>query len=169
MSYHKKAEEIAFNRKYSRFKIQIFFNKRMSITHYGQERYDCTVAQIRFGHIKQVVLDRARGLQDCIDRIAVCENLYGPYQVALIYDRRKDTRMPDGSLQKGKEIQKYIMGKLVEWEEIVLTGKEKKILTNVIHKNGVWTLVPVEDVLNDHVDFKQDIENALTKRSIQKP
>lgn len=165
MSFKKKADEIAFNRKYSRFKLQIFFTKRGAITHYGQERYGCTVAQIRFGHIKQVVLDRERGLQDCIDRIELCVKLYGPYQAALIYDRRKDTRMPDGTVQVGKEIRKYVNGELVEYDEIVLTMKERRIITTVIHDDVKgWSLKPIEDISpQENIDFKTEVAKALNK------
>lgn len=165
MPNRKKADEIAFNRLYSRFKLQIYFTRRTAITHYGQERYGCTVAQIKFGHKKQVVLDREKGLQDCIDRIALCEKLYGPYQVALIFDRRNDLRRPDGTIEIGKEIRKYENGELVEWEEIILTPGEKKINTNVVITNGVWSLKPIEEISPpENIDFKKEVSKALNNK-----
>ncbi len=161
MSNFKKADEIAFNRKYSRFKLHMFFTRRMNITHYGQERYHCTVMQIRFGYVKQVILDREKGLQDCIDRIAILEKLYGQYQTALIFDRRRDTRLTNGQLEIGKEIRKYIMGQLVEFEDFVLPDNEKKIVTAVIHKNNQWTLKPLADPLAENIDFKTQVTNAI--------
>jgi len=162
MAHKQKADEIAFNRLYSRFKLKIFFNERKAITHYGQERYGCTVAQIRFGYINQVILDRERGLNDCIERITLCEKLYGPYQTALIYDRRKDMRLPDGTRQIGKEIRKYVMGNLVEWDEVVLCPTEKRIITTVIRENGSWRLKPIINPLPpDYIDFKKEVKKAL--------
>ncbi len=160
MSNRKKQEEIAFNRIYSRFKLQIFFTRRMAITHYGQERYHCTVAQINYKHVQQVILNRQRGLEDCIARLQLCTELYGPYQTALIYDRRRDTRMPDGKLQIGKEIRKYVGGQLVEWDEIVLPEYEKNIVCDVVHKNDKWVLRPI-NLPPSPIDFKTEITNAL--------
>ncbi len=169
MSKQKKQEEFAFNRMYSRFKLQLFFNQRQPITHYGQERYHCTVAQIDFGHINQVTLERQKGFDDCIARIELCTRLYGPYQTALIYDRRKDTRLPDGTLEIGKEIRKYVCGNLVEWEDIILSDNEKVIVTNVIHstKNGkkIWTLKPIDIIPLSNIDFKTEINNALNNQN----
>jgi hypothetical protein len=167
MSNSKKEEELAFNRKYSRFKLQVYFNKRMGITHFGQERYHCTVAQIRFGHVKEVILNREKGLQDCIERLQLCENLYGPYQTALIYDRRKKTVLPDGKVIKDRIIRKYLKGQLVEWEEDPFAdGSEKLIITTVKHttKDNIkfFHLEPVTPILPT-IDFKTEIANALNK------
>lgn len=169
MSNYKKAEEIAFNRKYSRFKLHMFFTRRMNITHYGQERYHCTVMQIRFGYVKQVILDREKGLQDCINRIAILEKLYGQYQTALIFDRRRDTRLPNGQLELGREIRKYIMGQLVEYENFVLPENEKKIVTTVIHKNTQWTLKPLSDPGAEKIDFKTEVANAFNNERNKPP
>ena len=166
MTNRKQDEEIAFNKRYSRFKLQMFFPRRAPITHWGQERYGCTVAQIKYGHIKQLVLNREKGLQDCLDRIALCEKLYGSYQTALVYDRRRDTRLPDGTLQTGKEILKYTTGGiLVESDtNIFANTKEKRILVNVVNRsNGNISLVPVEDLSVDAIDFKHEVANSLAQ------
>ena len=158
----KKQEEIAFNRRYSRFKVQIFFKTRSPITHYGQERFHCTVAQIRFGHIKQVVFERDRGLKDCIDRISLCERLYGKYQTALVYDRRRDTKMRDGTVQMGSEIRKYVCGVLTESEDVIFTENDKRIVTDVVIKEGIFSLVPQDNNVKN-IDFKKEVTNNLNK------
>ncbi len=168
MSNAKKEEEWAFNRKYSRFKLQVYFNKRMGITHYGQERYHCTVAQIRFGYVKQVVLNRERGLQDCIERLALCVQLYGPYQTALIYDRRRKTYSTDGKVLSDHITRKYLAGRLVEWEETPFASEaEKEIVTVAKHyeKDGykVFDLVPITPVVTPNIDFKKEVQNAINK------
>jgi hypothetical protein len=165
----KKAEEIAFNRRYSRFKVQIYFKNRQPITHYGQERYGCTVAQIRFKHVTRIVLDREKGLQDCEDRILLCDKIYNGYTVALIYDRKKETRLPDGTLQTGREIRKYIAGQLAESEEIIFPKNELRITVDVVHKNNngveTWDLVPTESTRAiENINFKTEVENALNKK-----
>lgn len=168
MPYAKKADENRFNEKYSRFKLHIIYKNRRPITHYGQERYGSSYLQLLHGHIKQIILDREKGFKDCIERIAICQKLYNDYQVALIYDRRKDIRLPDGSLQKGKEVCKYIGGKLVEWEEVILTESEKRILCDV-HvkfdgKNRVLSITPVEVIPPaETIDFKTEVGNAINK------
>lgn len=156
----KNEEEWAFNRRYSRFKVHIFFGGRRSpVTHHGNER-NCTVAQIRFGHVTKVVLNREQGLKDCIDRIALCEKLYGPYQTAIIYDNRKTTTLEDGTVQKGREVMKYVCGQLVESEDPVLRESEKKVYAEVKHciKNGIkgFELQPIEPI-----DFKKEVSKAF--------
>jgi len=162
MSFSKKAEELAFNKRYSRFKVQIYFPRRMAITHYGQERYGCTVAQINWKHVKQVTLDRERGLQDCLDRIALCEKRHGPYQVALIFDRNKILTKPDGTRERGREIMKYAIGVLVESDPVIFsTPKEKRVLCTVKHTGTGWDLIPVEDPVLPSIDFKKEIAASL--------
>lgn len=167
MSQRKRNEEFAFNRKYSRFKVQIYFKNRDSITHYGQERYGCTVAQIKFSRVNRVVLDRVKGLQDCVDRITLCEQLYGAYTTALIYDLRKKTKMDDGSSQDGLVVMKFVDGKLVEQlDSDILLQHECRIITDVVHREGVFTLVPAQSYeAIGSIDFKKELQNALNKKN----
>lgn len=167
MTNEKKLEEIAFNKRYSRFKVQIYFKNRPAITHYGQERYGCSVAQIKFKHVTKFALDKAKGLQDCEDRILLCSKLYNGYTTATIYDRLKKTVLPDGSIQKGREVRKYVAGELVEAEENIFNGPTV-IFCDVLHKNingaSSWELIPTESTktLAD-INFKTEVQNALTK------
>ena len=151
MSTAKKAEELAFNRRYSRFKLQIFFARRSAITHYGQERYGCTVAQIKFKRVTTFWLDREKGLQDCLDRIALCDRLYNGYQTALIYDRLKILTKADGTRERGREVMKFVMGNLVESDEsFFATDAEKRIRYQVVYgDNNIWNIKPVEAIAKE--------------------
>lgn len=157
----KKQEELAFNKRFSRFKLQIFFKRRPAITHYGNERIKCSIDQIKFGHVKTVRLNREQGLQDCINRIAICQNLYGAYQTAVIYDRKKSLTLPDGTVQQGREVIKYVCGQLVESEDVFISESEKNVYTEVVYstKNGtkVFDLRPIDQP----IDFKREVEKAL--------
>jgi hypothetical protein len=157
----KKQQELAFNKQYSRFKLQIFYKRRSTITHYGNERVNCTFDQIRFGHIKKLMLNRELGLQDCIARIAICEKLYGKYTTAIIYDRRKKTVLEDGTEQKGREIIKYISGQLVESENPFCSESEKKIYTEVVHFSEKGESVFRLEPCDPPVDFKKEVAKAL--------
>ena len=147
MSPAQKAAEISFNKRYSRFKVMVFFPNRPPITHYGTERIQCTVAQIVAGHIKQFVIHRDHGLKDCIARIDLCEKLYGRYTTAVIYDNKYKTSMPDGSLQKGREIIKYVCGKKIEFveEEKIFSEHPRKINVHcILSADKKITILPIQ-------------------------
>ena len=162
MSPAQKTAEINFNKRYSRFKVQIFFPSRMPITHYGMERNQCTVAQILAGHIKRFIIHRDQGLKDCINRIALCEKLYGRYTTAIIYDNKYKTIMPDGTEQKGREIIKYVAGKKVEFQTEDKIFKDHVAKINVAvekSENGKINIVPV--IVPEEIDFKKEIASAI--------
>lgn len=148
MSPQQKAIEFAFNKRYSRFKLQVFFKNRPPVTHYGSERMHCTVSQILFGHVKEFTIHRDEGLKDCVKRIDVLVKLYGEYTAAIIYDNKLKTTLPDGSLQKGREIIKYVGGKCVEFldEEQIFSISPKKIKVKTVKDdNGKYKILPVEE------------------------
>ncbi len=162
MNTKKQQEELAFNKRYSRFKLHAYFQNRNPLTHYGQERYNSTVAQLRFGHVKQIVLDRERGLKDCIDRIELWHKLY-TVSTALIYDRRRSTIGPDKTEIFGKEIHKYLGTQLIEWEPNPLTENDKRILCDVCIKNNKISIIPIIPPDQLTIDFKTEIANALNQ------
>jgi hypothetical protein len=164
MSPQQKKAEIAFNRRYSRFKLQVFFRSRAPITHYGCERINCSVAQINFGHIKKFTIHRDFGLQDCINRIKVVEKLYGAYTTAIIYDNKLKTTMPDGSMQKGREIMKYVNGVKVEftdWNKIFAISPEK-ILVEAVQENGIINIFPFKTEDTNDLSLKKNLTKDLS-------
>ncbi|HMO32335.1 MAG TPA: hypothetical protein PKE07_05000 [Lacibacter sp.] len=146
------AQEQAFNRRYSRFKIVFYFKDGNRFTHYGHERVNCTVEQINFGHVKTIVLDRAKGLSDCLVRL---EWFAGKYQTAMLFDRRGKTFLPDGTEQKGVCVRKFIKGVLVESSDLDLA--DPQIHLQVKHKGDTWTLEPIPSPTG----FKQMVNKKL--------
>ncbi|MBC7509360.1 MAG: hypothetical protein H7320_11540 [Ferruginibacter sp.] len=163
MSPAQKTAEINFNKVYSRFKLQVFFRNRSPITHYGSERINCTVSQISAGHIKEFVIHRDHGLKDCVNRIAICEKLYGPYTTAVIYDNKYKTKLSDGTELKGREIIKYVAGNRVEFEteEKIFAEYPAKITVQACkNEKGKTTILPVKKL--EEIDFKSEIKMAIS-------
>ena len=161
MSPQQRAAEIAFNKRYSRFKLQVFFKHRNPITHYGNERKNCSVSQIIYGHIKKFYVYRDAGLQDCVDRISLVTKLYGDYTTAIIYDNKLKTTLPDGTTQKGREIIKYVAGKRVEYveDEKIFSISPKQIeVKSVKNAEGKIDIVPVIPI---NIDFGKLVSQRL--------
>ncbi len=163
MSNAKQREECAFNSRFSRFKIHAFYKNRKPVTHHGQERYHCTVSQINHGHIKQVILNRQKGFDDCLARIDIFFKYYGKPETLMMYDKRRQTIMPDGKILDGKEIRKYIGNNLVEWEEIIIPEEEKIIIADVVSKGNSWVLKQLKQPPPPNIDFKTEVQNAINK------
>jgi hypothetical protein len=124
------------------------------------------VAQIDWKRVTRFVLDREKGLQDCEDRILLCEKIYNGYDVALIYDKYLNTHLPDGTIQKGRVIRKYMNGVLVESEENIFSKYLKQITVDVAYNSTGWKLVPTESTKPlAEINFKTEVENALSKKS----
>ena len=163
-------QERAFKKEYSRFKLQMYFYSNKSVTYYSQELYGYTVRQVGAGYLAKVILDRERGLQDCIDHIARMETRYGPFTTALIYDNFKHTVMPDTTVFTGKVIRKYVSGKLeLNEENIFLSDNEKKTFFKVEFLSGnmyklVETKIEEQVILPpEKVDFKKEVTDNIDK------
>lgn len=133
--YKSTQQEQAFNRKYSRFKIVFFFKDKGKLTHYGHERSNCTVEQINFKHVHTIMLDRKKGFADCLTRL---EWFAGKYVTAMIFDRKGSTTLPDGTVQKGCCVRKFVNGDLAESQEIDFT--DSKQYFSVQHEGDTWKL-----------------------------
>lgn len=135
---HIDRQEQAFNRKYSRFKIIFYFYDGNRFTHYGHERVNCSVEQINFKHVHTVVLDRSKGFADCLLRL---EWFAGKYKTAMLFDRRGKTTLPNGTVQNGCCVRKYLAGELVESAEVDLA--DPLIHLQVKHQGNTWSLEPL--------------------------
>ncbi|MFC4261952.1 hypothetical protein ACFOWM_03615 [Ferruginibacter yonginensis] len=155
-----KAEEIRFCKRYSRFKVQIYFKNRAAITHYGKELANCTISQLRYGHIQVGVLNRQKGFQDCIDRIGICEKLYGKIQSAIIYDMKQQMVTEAGETLQGKIVAKYSGGAFDQLDSIVFSEEQKAIKFKLVSDgNGKEKIVRLED-------FKPTPEATITQEQV---
>ncbi len=166
MSPQQKALEISFNKRYSRFKVQIFFKNRLPITHHGIERKQCTVSQIIFGHIDELVLHRDEGLKNCIDRIELCKKLYGPFTTAIIFDNNYKTILPDGTALRGREVIKYVGENKVEDttpEEIFKIFPAKVKVKVVSAAPGDIKIIPFEKLGKNEAHKQTEKKENLPK------
>ena len=109
-------------------------------------------------------------MAECIDRIDLFNKKYGQVQRAFIYDRSKETILPDGTVQEGKPVIKYEAGMLHYLEDIKFTDADKKIVRHIMHRvdsSGIktFTLHAPKDatVPLTNIDWKTEVQNALNK------
>ena len=163
-------EELAFNRRFWRFKVVAYFfpqQKYKQLSHFSVVK-NCSVKQIQFGHVKQVVFNSEAALAECIDRIDLFNKKYGRVQRAFIYDRSLQKKMPDGTIQEGKAIIKFENDVLTYMEPVKFNVTDRNIVREVVHRedangNKTFTL----HAAAAEIDFKKEIsQNLYKKRNI---